>query len=244
MSGIPNHDLKKGGAEDFKNYRPISLVGSLYKLLVKVLANRLKRLMHKLINRAQNAFVEGRQIMDASLMVNEAIDTMIKKEGERGVVQVGHRKIIRSSQLELHYKGSTKTGFGVKWVNWINGSLTGFFDNTRGLRQGDPLSPYLFVIGMEVSSILVDKAASGGFLSGFKLANRDGEELQITHLLYADDTLVFCSDSMDRLAYLNWTLLWFEAIFGLKINLDKSLILSVGDVVNLDVLAFELECRI
>ena len=94
MSGIPSHDLKKGGAEDFKIYRPISLVGSLYKLLVKVLANRLKRLMHKLINRAQNAFVEGRQIMDASLMVNEAIDTMIKKEGERGVVQVGHRKII------------------------------------------------------------------------------------------------------------------------------------------------------
>ena len=74
--------------------------------------------------------------------------------------------------------------------------------------------------------------------------NRDGEELQITHLLYADDTLVFCSDSMDQLAYLNWTLLWFEAISGLKINLDKSLILSVGDVVNLDVLAFELECMI
>ena len=69
-------------------------MGIFYKLLVKVLANRLKRLMHKLINRAQNAFVEGRQIMDASLMVNEAIDTMIKKEGERGVVQVGHRKII------------------------------------------------------------------------------------------------------------------------------------------------------
>ena len=88
MIGIPSHDLEKGGAEDFKNYRPISLVGSLYKLLVKVLAKRLKRLMHKLINRAQNAFVEGRQIMDASLMVNEDIDTMIKKEGERGVVQV------------------------------------------------------------------------------------------------------------------------------------------------------------
>ena len=52
MSGIPSHDLEKGGSEDFKNYRPISLVGSLYKLLVKVLANRLKRLMHKLINRA------------------------------------------------------------------------------------------------------------------------------------------------------------------------------------------------
>ena len=64
MSGIPSHDLKKGGAEDFKNYRPISLVGSLYKLLVKVLANRLKRLMHKLINRAQNAFCHDPNLGD------------------------------------------------------------------------------------------------------------------------------------------------------------------------------------
>ena len=81
-------------------------------------------------------------------------------------------------------------GFGDKWVNWIkrcisttsfsvliNGSPTSFFNSTRGLRQGDPLSPYLFVIAMEVFSILVDKAAFGGFLSGFKIANIDGEEL-------------------------------------------------------------------
>ena len=79
----------------------------------------------------------------------------------------------------------------------INGSPIGFFNSTRGLRQGDPLSPYLFVIGMEFFSILVDKAASGGFLSGFKIVNRDGEELKIIHLLFMDDTLVFCSDSRD-----------------------------------------------
>ena len=108
-----------------------------------------------------------------------------------------------------------KIGFGAKWVNWIktcittasfsvmiNGSLEGFFNNTRGLRQGDPLSPYLFVIGMEVFSILVDKAASGGFLSGFNLVSKGGEEMQITHLLFVEDTLVFCSDSRDQLAYL------------------------------------------
>ena len=60
-------------------------MGSLYKLIAKVLVNSLKRVMHKLINRAQNAFVEGRRIMDASLMVNETIDMMIKRK-EKGVL--------------------------------------------------------------------------------------------------------------------------------------------------------------
>ena len=60
-------------------------MGSLYKLLAKVLANRLKGVMHKLINKAQNAFVEGRQIMDASLLANEVIDTLLKRK-EKGVL--------------------------------------------------------------------------------------------------------------------------------------------------------------
>ena len=79
----------------------------------------------------------------------------------------------------------------------INGSLIGFFDNTRELRQGDPLSLYFFIIGMEVFYTLVHKAACMGFLSGFNLANRDGEELHITRMLFTDDTLVFCSDLRD-----------------------------------------------
>ena len=68
--------------------------------------------------------------------------------------------------------------------------------------------------------------------------------MQLTHLLFADDTLVFCSDSRGRLAYLSWILLWFEAISGLKINLDKSSILPIGDVENLEALAAKLRCRI
>ena len=95
-------------------------------------------------------------------------------------------------------------GLGGKWVKWIewcisttsfyvliNGSATGFFKSSRGLRQGDPLSPYLFALGMEAFSILIDKVALEGFLSGYKILNKSGDVVHITHLLFVDDTLVF-----------------------------------------------------
>ena len=146
-------------------------------------------------------------------------------------------------------------GFGRKWVNrmkrcitttsfsvLITGSLEGFFKISRGLRQGDPLSPYPFVLDMEVFSIMMDKAAQEGLMSGYKIVNREGEEVQITHLLFADDTLVFCKDSKDQMAYLSWILLWFEAFPGLKINLDKSTMLAMGNVDDIEGLAMELGC--
>ena len=85
----------------------------------------------------------------------------------------------------------------------INGSPSSFFQSSRGLRQGDPLSPYLFVIAMEVFSCSLRKAISGGFLSGWKVRGRNGEGLQISHLLFADDTLVFCEESLDQMSYLS-----------------------------------------
>ena len=67
---------KKGGVEDLKDFRPTSLVGSLYKLLAEVLANRLNKVVGKVVSMSQNAFVEGKQILDASLIANEAIDLL------------------------------------------------------------------------------------------------------------------------------------------------------------------------
>ena len=142
-------------------------------------------------------------------------------------------------------------GFGEKWIGWIkwcistpsfsmmvNGTPEGFFQNSRGLRQGDPLSPYLFVIAMEVFSSFLKRVVEGGFMSGYKVKDRNEEGVQISHLLFADDTLVFCQATQDQLTYLSWLLMWFEAVSGLRINLEKSELIPVGKVENIDDLAF------
>ena len=92
---------------------------------------------------------------------------------------------------------------------------------------------------MEALSILINKAVEGGFLLGYKSRDRGGNEVQVSHLLFADDTLVFFEDSRDQIMYLCWVLLWFETLSGMRINLDKSSILPMGDVENLDFLALE-----
>ena len=149
-----------------------------------------------------------------------------------------------------------RMGFGSRWLSWIkwcisttsfsvliNGSPAGFFPSSKGLRQGDPLSPYLFVIGMEALSCLINRAVEGNFLSGSRITDGRGGDLVISHLLYADDTLIFCKANKDQLKNLSWILMWFEALSGLKINLNKSEIIPIGSVDNAEELAKELGCK-
>ena len=101
----------------------------------------------------------------------------------------------------------------------VNGTPSGFFQSSRGLRQGDLLSPYLFVLAMEALSCILERARESGFLSGFKVLGRNAEEgLEISHLLFVDDTFVFCEVMSSQMTYLSWLLMWFEVISGLKIK--------------------------
>ncbi|KAJ9709030.1 hypothetical protein PVL29_000829 [Vitis rotundifolia] len=148
-------------------------------------------------------------------------------------------------------------GFGSRWREWIwwcistakfsvlvNGVPAGFFSNSKGLRQGDPLSPYLFVLGMEVLSALIRRAAAGGFFAGCRLQGRGGAELNVSHLLFADDTVIFCEAKTEYLASLSWILAWFEAASGLRINLAKSELIPVGEIDNIEEMAVELGCKV
>ena len=201
---------------DLGDFRPISLLGGLYKLLAKVLANGLKKVIGKVVSLDQNAFVTGRQILDASLIENEVIDAW-NKRGEKGIIcKLDIEKAYDNINWQFLLKVMQKMGFGSKWLRWmwwcistakysvmVNGVPASFFSSSKGLRQGDPLSPYLFVMGMEVLSILIRRAVEGGFISGCKIQHGRERAVHIAHLLFADDTIVFCEAKKEHLTNLS-----------------------------------------
>nr|CAN69177.1 hypothetical protein VITISV_024408 [Vitis vinifera] len=100
-------EKENGGVEDLRDFRPISLIGGLYKLLVNVLANRLKKVVDKVVSLSQNAFVDGRQILDVVLIANEAIDSMLKSD---------ETSVLCKLDIEKVYD---YIGIGEKWIDWI-----------------------------------------------------------------------------------------------------------------------------
>ena len=126
----------------------------------------------------------------------------------------------------------------------VNGSLSGFFQSSKGLRQGDPLSPYLFILAMETLSHILLRAKEGAFIDGFFVRGRNGLGVEVPHLLFAYDTLILCDASKENLEYLSWIFMWFEAISRLKVNLEKSELILVGDVSNLKELAGIFGCKV
>ena len=138
---------KKGNVEDIKDYRPISLLGGSYKILAKVLANRLRRVIDKVVSPSQNAFVEGRQILDVALIANEAVDFMLRRNDDGVVCKLDIEKVYDHLNWDFVLEVMRRKGFGQRWLSWIswcmsiasfsiliNGASIGFFRSARGLR--------------------------------------------------------------------------------------------------------------
>jgi hypothetical protein len=242
---------------DVKDFHPISLIGGIYKIISKVLANRFKSVLGKIISNTQNAFVGGRQILDSVLIANECVDSHIRS-GDLGLLckldlENAYDHVNRDFLLYL----LQRCGLGEKWRDWIcfcistvrfsilvNGTPSGFFSSSRGLRQGDPLSPLLFVVFMEALSRMLTAALDHGNLTGFSVGSRDSEALVMNHLLFADDTLIFCGAQEEQIRHLRCIFLCFEAASSLRINLGKSEIVPIGEVEDVEGLANLLGCRV
>jgi hypothetical protein len=246
---------KKVDATNIRDFRPISLIGSIYKLLSKVLANHLKLVLDKVIFESQNSFVGGRQILDSVLIANECLDSRLKSGIPGLICKLDIEKVYDHVNWDCLFFILDRMGFGQKWVRWmkacvstvrysviVNGSPTGFFDSTRGLRQGDPLSPRLFLVIMEVLSRMLRRTEEGGFIWGFQAGRTD--RLCVTHLLYADDTIIFCDANSEQLLYIRMVLTCFEAVTGLRVNMLKSKMVPVGAVSDLPRLAALLSCKL
>lgn len=229
----------------------------MYKWIAKVLSLRLRKVIGKVISESQHAFVGERQILDASLIANEVIDARLRN-GVLGLLcKLDIEKAYDHVSWDFVLYLMERMGFGQKWRNWIqfcistvrfsvlvNGEPAGFFASSRGLRQGDPLSPFLFIMIMEALSRLIDKAVLGGFIRGFSMSRDREVEMMVSHLLFADDSIVFCEAETSQLGYLRLVLMFFQAVSGLRINISKSEILPVGNVVNIDFLASFFGCKV
>lgn len=228
---------KNNHPQTLSEYRPICLISSLYKILSKILAARLKQVLGKVISPCQTAFIPGRQILDGVVVLNELIDLIKKRRDKCMFLKVDFEKAFDSVSWKYLEYMLNWMGFHEKWIKWmracvfsssmsvlVNGSPTEDFEVSKGLRQGDPLSPFLFIIAAEGLTGLVNNAIRSGCFKGYMVSN-----VQQHHILqYADDTILLGEGSWENLWSLKSILRGFELVSGLKVNFYKSKLYGIN----------------
>ncbi|GAU23824.1 hypothetical protein TSUD_27340 [Trifolium subterraneum] len=222
---------KKDHPQDLFDYRPICLIGCLYKILSKLLAARLKRVLGKLISNCQSAFLPQRQILDGVVVLNEIIDLATRRKDSCMLFKVDFETAYDTVNWGFLERMMVKMGFAEGWVKWIracifessmsvlvNGSPTEDFKVCKGLRQGHPLSPFLFLIVAEGLTRMIRRAVEIGKFHGYKV----NQSLHVQILQFADDTILMGDDSWENLWTIKTVLRGFELVSGLKINFTKS----------------------
>ncbi|GAU35629.1 hypothetical protein TSUD_30470, partial [Trifolium subterraneum] len=221
------------------DFRPISLVGSLYKILAKVLANRLHLVIGCVISESQSAFVKDRQILDVILIANEVVDETRKSKKELMLFKVDFEKAYDSVDWVYLDEVMGKMYFPTLWRKWIkecvctatasvlvNGNSTEEFPLERGLRQGDPLSPFLFLLAAEGLHVLMEAMVDRHLLEGYRVGECD--PVSVSHLQFADDTLLLGVKSWANVRALRVVLVLFETMSDLKVNFSKSMLVGVN----------------
>ena len=148
--------------------------------------------------------------MDSVLIANERLDSRLKSHVPGVVCKLDIEKAYDHVNWDALFYLLDRMAFGVKWGGWIKACVTlvwfsilvndspeGFFGSSQGLRQGDPLSPLLFLLIMEVLSRILRKTEECGLLHGFHVGLVNFVGVRISHLLFMDDTILFCDASRD-----------------------------------------------
>ncbi|XP_075497854.1 uncharacterized protein LOC142535307 [Primulina tabacum] len=223
------------GAQAWSDFRPISLCNVTNKIISKLLYSRLKEVAERLVSWNQSGFVPGRVISDNILLAQELTHSLsLPTRGGNVILKLDMAKAYDRVQWSFLLDVLSHYGFSEQVVSMIsacishcqfsvniNGSLTGFFGSTRGLRQGDPLSPLLFILGAEYLSRGLDRL----YRQYPAIRYRSACDLLLSHLAYADDIIIFANGGTREMNSLMDFLHHYENCSGQLVNAVKSVII-------------------
>lgn len=227
---------KTEAPERATQFRPISLCNVMYKCLPKVLVNRLKSIIAKVVSPYQASFVPGRNIHDNIIIVNEMIHSMRRKRGAKGLMAIKvdlekaydrisweymeHVLLDLQCPLDMveRIMGCVRTNTtNILW----NGDKLEAFHTSRGLRQGDPISPYLFVLGMERLTHMILDRVHKRIWKGMRAGHKGP---LISHMMFADDLVLFAEATPQQVDVILECMHEFGAMSGHKISQEKTYI--------------------
>ena len=220
--------------EHLKDFRPISICNVIYKVVSKCIVNRLRSLLLDLIAPNQSAFIPGRMIADNALIAFECLHAIKSNANERSMFCAYKLDLSKAyDRVEWCFLRSVllKLGFQSSWVDLVmtcvtlvyytvrfNGAMSVPFTRTRGLRQGDPLPPYLFLFVANGLSTLINRKLVTGAMKELTICrNAPG----VSHLLFAEDTLLFFRATTDQAEEVKEVLVTYGKCTGQQINPAK-----------------------
>ncbi|CAI5483302.1 unnamed protein product [Closterium sp. Yama58-4] len=221
---------KKGDKEQLDNYRPITLLNFTYKVLARVVADRMKSVLHMVISPEQYGFIPGRRLSDAVALVADIIEGAKNGIEDWCLLLVDFEKAFDSVSREFLFDVLERMGFPERLVSWvkglhegtttkllINGWLGEGVDVVSRVRQGCPLAPYLFLCAVEPLAQEVERRELGLKKEGHRLG----------YLGYADDTTLVLQ-GREQIGQAEEILSRFEKASGLATNKSKSVVLPLG----------------
>lgn len=226
---------KGSDPQGIADYRPISLCNVFMRIVTKVLANRIKDFLPSIIGEEQSAFIKGRLISDNILLAHEVMHSLKQKRKRKDAflaVKIDMSKAYDRVNWRFLEKFMKRIGLESQWVDRvmhcvesvsyklkINDKISEVIHPARGIRQGDPISPYLFILCQEWLSLKLRKMQREELIQGIQIAR---QAPRLNHLLFADDCLIFIKAELRQLDNLGKLLSLYEKLAGQKVNYSKS----------------------